>query len=520
MNKKTLSLVVLALALCLLVSLTVNAAVGGWAFVSHRELEQSRSRVGTLEAGLGEAKKDLQDAQGRIATLESVTEQPCPFPEPDPTEIAVLPTLDPADKELMDTVEEQVVTMRGLSTLQSVERKLMTLEQLRAYVLDDFAANYSPKEARDDALSLSAFDALDPSIDLYSLLADLYIEQIAGFYDPQADQIVVIVGSGAMGQMERLTYAHEYTHALQDQHFDLEALGFSDDAEEKFDADALAARLALVEGDATLLMQEFLYAHFSSEEMLVLLEEMGEVDTPVFDSAPEAISDELMFPYTGGLNFVQALYDQGGWAAVDAAYANPPLSTEHVLHPERYLAGDNPQSVVMPPLTDTLGADWRQVDADVLGEHFLGFYLAQEIPNRDARKAVEGWGGDRYVVHYRDSDGALLMAARVVWDGPADAEEFVDGYVAYADSRFGRTLDGSKPPGDGAAFLKAPCLSVSRVKGPVRRSMTESTPMCWEGEDDALCLAWGVVDTVIVLGPDKETAMMVLDVVGLVAPES
>jgi hypothetical protein len=135
----------------------------------------------------------------------------------------------------------------------------------------------------------------------------------------------------------------------------------------------------------------------------------------------------------------------------------------------------------MPPLTDTLGAGWRQVEANVLGEYFLGYYLAQQIPARDAEEAAEGWGGDRYAVHHRASDGALVMALDVAWDTPADTEEFVDAYVAYADGRFDHAAD-----------------------------VTGGALMCWEG-DDTLCLAWGPADTTIVLGPDETTVTAVLE---------
>ena len=236
-----------------------------------------------------------------------------------------------------------------------------------------------------------------------------------------------------------------------------------------------------MEGDATLLMQQFLYTYYSTDEMVILLEEMEEIETPVFDSAPDVVSDGLMFHYTYGLAFAQALYDEGGWAAIDAAYADPPRSTEHILHPDRYLAGDAPQVVTMPPLTDTLGAGWRQVEANVLGEYFIGYYLGQQLSSREAGEAAEGWGGDRYAVHYRESDGALVMALHVVWDSPADAEEFVDAYVAYADGRFDHAAD-----------------------------VTEGALMCWAG-DDTLCLAWGPVDTTLVLGPDEATVTAVLE---------
>jgi hypothetical protein len=485
-GKNALIGAVIVLALCLLISLAANAGLGGWSLVSRQESDRLQVWAGTLEAEADGAQGELQEARGRIASLEAEPAQATWTPEATVTEsaestAAVLPTLHPDDVTLMDTVEGQVVALRGLETLHPVERALMTQEQLIEYVAADFEADFSPADARDYALTLAAFDAVDPDIDMYTLLLDLYAEQITGFYDTETEQIVVIAGAGPMGQMERLTYAHEYTHALQDQHFDLEALGLGEDAEEKYDDEYLNAVRALVEGDATLLMQQFLTTHYTTDEMLALLEEMEKIETPVFDAAPDVVSDGLMFHYTYGLAFAQELYDTGGWAAIDAAYADPPRSTEHILHPDRYLTGDAPQIVAMPPLTDTLGVGWRQVEADVLGEYFIGYYLGQRISSREAEEAAEGWGGDRYAVHYRESDGALVMALHVAWDGPADAEEFVDAYIAYADGRFDHAAD-----------------------------VTDGALMCW-AEDDTLCLVWGPTDTTLVLGPDEVTATAVLE---------
>lgn len=451
-----LALLSLLLTCCLCASLTGNLGSTGWALWGYRELKHEQERTAALEARIQQLQQ-LLDEQG--------IEMP----------------LAPADEELMNTIEGQVEELRSLQPLRPVERALMTQEQLRQRILQDFEEESSPEEIRDYTLTLAAFDLVDPDIEMYDLLVRLYTEQIAGFYDPETEQIYVIAGAGPMGQLERLTYAHEFTHALQDQHFDLEALGLRDDADEVYDDEYLNAIQALVEGDASLTERRFMDAYYSADDMATLLQESMEVDTAVLDSAPDVLRESLFFPYHYGEIFVRALYDEGGQAAVDAAFANPPLSTEHILHPERYQAGDMPQIVSLPPLTDTLGAGWRLVYEEVWGEFSTRYYLAQQIPQADAETAAEGWGGDRYAVHYRESDGAFVLAWRIVWDTPADAEEFVDAYVTFADERFGHTAD-----------------------------VSEGARMCWGG-DDYVCLTWGPADTIIVLGPDTATVETVLE---------
>jgi hypothetical protein len=232
------------------------------------------------------------------------------------------------------------------------------------------------------------------------------------------------------------------------------------------------------------MQQQFLQSYYSPGETVRLMKETMDVDTSVLDSAPAVLRDGLYFPYMQGLAFVQALYADGGWAAVDAAYADPPRSTEHILHPDRYLAGDLPQLVSLPPLTDTLGTGWRQADEDTLGEYFTRMYLAQQIPGEQAETAAEGWGGDWYAVHHRQADDALVMALRSTWDSPADAEEFVDAYAAYAEGRFGHSAD-----------------------------VVDGDRLCWTGDADYVCLTWGPADTTVVLGPDETTVESVLELV-------
>ncbi len=453
-----LALLSLFLACFLCASLAGNVGTTGWALWLHRGLERERERTAALESRVQQLQQTL---------LENDIEVP----------------LSPADEELIDTIERQVEDLRGLQPLRPVERALMTQKQLREYLLQDFEEESSPEEIRDYALTLAAFDLVDPDIEMYDLLVRLYTEQIAGFYDPETEQICVIADGGLMGQLERLTYAHEFAHALQDQHFDLEALGLRDNADEVYDDEYLSAIQALVEGDATLTERRFMNTYYSADDMATLLQESLEVDTTVLDSAPAILRETLMFPYTYGETFVQALYEAGGQAAIDAAFANPPVSTEHILHPERYRSGDMPQIVSLPPLTDTLGTGWRLVYEEVWGEFATRYTLSQRIPKSEAETAAEGWDGDRYAVHYRESDGAFVLAWRIVWDTPADAEEFVDAYVHFAEKRFGHAAD-----------------------------LSEDARMCWGG-DDYLCLAWGPSDTTIVLGPNATTVAPLLDLI-------
>jgi hypothetical protein len=397
--------------------------------------------------------------------------------DPPATAVADQSFSDESALESMQIVKERVSELRGLETLKPVTKAFLTTDELRQRIEDEFLEEYSEQEARDDVLLYVAFELMEPDVDLYNLLIDLQTEQVAGFYDPDTKEMYVVKGDEEPGALERSVFAHEYTHALQDQHFDLVALGFTDQGEdEDEDSERDFAIRCLVEGDATLLQQQYMLQYFDRDDLQEMLDRIDETDSSVLEATPAIIRESLLFPYEAGLPFVMALFADGGWPAVDAVYANPPLSVEQILHPERY-PDDVPAIVTLPPLTDTLGAGWRLVDEDVVGEFGLRLYLEARVSSSDAEDAAEGWGGDHYAVHWREDESAFVLVVRLAWDTPADAAEFFDAYRQFAEDRFGG--------------------------GPAR---TEEDARWWWFGDDALLLAQNSRgETLVVIAPDEPT---------------
>jgi hypothetical protein len=167
---------------------------------------------------------------------------------------------------------------------------------------------------------------------------------------------------------------------------------------------------------------------------------------------PDIIANELIFPYQQGEVFVRALYDVGGWERVNAAYANPPHSTEQILHPQRYLDGDMPQSVTLD--SADAPADWTLVDQGVFGEFYLRQWLQSGGTLEEATitltDAATGWGGDAYQV-YRSEDGSLAWALLIAWDSPRDAEQFASFVEQQAEQRSGTPFKGEAIRCAGAA---------------------------------------------------------------------
>ena len=340
-------------------------------------------------------------------------------PAPTPT---VAPTAEPPSV-IYARIEQQVEALRGLTADGTV---------LDPVVLDDTALAAALRtnfDRSEPPAALAAAERLDRALGLIpadASLRDLELKlldaQVAGFYDPKTKRMSVRSTTGSIGALEQIAFAHEFDHALQDQHFDLTRLATSDLAQ----GDRSLARLSLAEGDATILMTQWAQSALTP---LQLLQYLGSADlqgqTALLDTLPQALRDQLFFPYTSGLAFVQGLYAQGGWAAVDAAYARPPDSTEQILHPEKYAADERPVTIPIPTdLAKRLGAGWTVDLQDTFGEFGLRDWLqvVGGVPADVAADAAAGWGGDRVVMV---SDGsAFAIAIQTAWDTPADATAF------------------------------------------------------------------------------------------------
>ncbi|MFC1919601.1 hypothetical protein ACFLWX_02275 [Chloroflexota bacterium] len=270
---------------------------------------------------------------------------------------------------------------------------------------------------------LAILNLIPEDMDLYQFFLDLYTEQVIGLYDSDTEKMYIISYAESFGPEDKVTYAHEYVHALQQQHFDIRSL--EEAAGE--DSEALAALDALLEGEATIFGFLYAYAFMSEQEQEELLQP-GE-DSPIFDQAPHAIQRSFIYPYVEGTAFVTALLETGMLDAINEAYAKPPVSTEQILHPEKYFDDETPLPVIMPDVVAGLGTGWSEIDSDVLGEFSLRVYLETATEEEVAADAAAGWGGDRYILLKGPQDERVLVA-QIVWDSEEDAQEFSEVALA------------------------------------------------------------------------------------------
>ena len=316
--------------------------------------------------------------------------------------------------------------MRGLGPTKEVVPLFMTREELSDSLVEELDEDIEDILKAQDVYKILGL--IPQNADLRQLLLDLYTEQVAGFYDSETEELYLIVGADEEGlsPLDEITLAHEFTHAIQQQRFDIQAM--LESVEDN--SDASSALVALVEGDASAAQFRYVFTNFTREQQMEALVGSGDVDTSALDSTPYILQQSLAFPYVQGLAFVSALFSApSDWDAVNEAYSDPPTSTEQVLHPEKYIERDGPVPVSLPDVAAALGEGWENVYSDVMGEFLLKTYLETRTTTITAADAAAGWGGDRFAL-LRGPEGENALVALLVWDTGQDAKEFLDAMAA------------------------------------------------------------------------------------------
>ncbi len=344
--------------------------------------------------------------------------------------------------ELISVTEQ----LRELQFLTPPTIVVVTADELEVRVRESIAEDVEDVPA-DEAL-LKLLGLLDPQIDLLALYLDLYGEQVAGYYDGEAGELVVPAGED-LTPLQKATLVHELTHALTDQRF-----GFNDSYQKLIDEqrfDEAVAFLSVVEGDATL--TEILYIQqLSVSDQQSLLQEIFGADSAVFDAAPQFLQNSLTFPYREGLAFVQRAHGIGGFDEVNRLYVEPPVSSEQIIDPRAY-QGDMPVSVttVEPAISGydmVYRSVWGQLSFDLMFDQVIG----------GASEASNGWGGDAYTQWFDGSEAALLI--EFVGDSPSDSEEMAAALVRYV---LAGMAVGEPQDQDGGTYFEADDFAFVRI---------------------------------------------------------
>jgi hypothetical protein len=367
-----------------------------------------------------------------------------------------------------DTTEAVILYKRAFETLlpgmrkvrfkHEVKRDVTAREDLQKMVLKEMDEEMTPAELRANELGMKALGLVPRDFDVRAVTAKVLAEEIAAFYDTKTKTMHLIKEPEAKAKkpptfFERLmgkkagfdkdenktVIAHELTHALADQNYDIDKMVEA----VKGNDDRTLAVQSLVEGEATLTMIAAQMQDWSGTAVVKIpaanLDRVFSLMGPFLPlaggkalrDAPPILSESLIFPYLRGMVFCARLANDGGWEALDEAYRNPPLSSEQIIHPEKYKAKpDLPTEIDLGKLDP--GPGWKEVGRNVVGEMTLGVLLRRH----GGKNAAAGWDGDRFAV-FEQPGGRLGLVWTTTWDTEDDAGEFLRGYARFQSTKMG-----------------------------------------------------------------------------------
>jgi len=315
-------------------------------------------------------------------------------------------------------VARQVEQIRNLSYRSPVRARAVTAAEMAQLVRADVSAQAPKALVARTAKAWATIGVIPPRTDLYRAVLEFDTSEVLGFYDPKTRRLVFI-GSPSPSAFQRFTLSHELTHALDDQRFDLRHL----DQLQNCRDDEQGGYVALAEGDAVLTSVSWAQQHLTPAELLQVEREAGSGPRPPA-TVPRFVVDLMGFPYQFGPVFVETLQERGGSRAVDDAFRHPPTSTEQVMHPDRF-PSDRPVVVEVPDAGSKLGARWKEIEIEQVGEAWLQLMLGQRLSAAEAAADTDHWGGGQYRAW---SDGAhTAVVMDTVWDSQTAAADFADG---------------------------------------------------------------------------------------------
>jgi hypothetical protein len=367
---------------------------------------------------------------------------------------------DTSPQDPIDALQTELSEIRGLHFIENVPVVSETTEQLKNYLEADLRQSIGGKNLDDISLAYEKLGLLPHRADLRRSQLAFYSTEAMAFYDSKAKRIVLpgrpngLADEPTPGGVDEKVLAHELTHALQDQHFQVgDRLRHSDNG------DASLALRSLAEGDAILTEYAFRFGGLNDWLPGYVAQVFGDSgDHAGAAATPMIVADKVQFQYSAGVQFVTRFLSKGGWPSVDLLYKRPPLSTEQVLHPEKYLdAPDPPVRIKLHGLSALFSSRWREIENDTLGELIVHCLFKQFLSPGEAEAVAEGWGGDRFVAYRNDAEVAFIWAT--VWDTAKDAEEFYENYQKLASIKY------LNPLVDSNAYIEKRDRSVIVVEG-------------------------------------------------------
>lgn len=393
-----------------------------------------------------------------------VPDKPQGSPAADDSEKKISPK---AAEELFRSIDDLLKFASDDTSLpihEKVKKGLVNRDQVVAFVRKHMEDDEDAKRLRRSELILKKWGLLPESFDLQTFLVGLLREQVEGYYDPETKTVNML--DWVEPDQQRPVMAHELTHALQDQSFDLEKYMKAGDkdlgtakseptAEDLLNDEISTARQAVVEGQAMVVSIDYELSPtrqtvVDSPEIVQALKAtmlQGTADSTVFRTAPLYIKEALTFPYRYGLDFEATLLTRVG---KDKAYAgvfrNPPRTTREIMEPETYLAGEKIEPMQVPDFKADF-KDYERFDTGAVGEFDVAILIEQYQGAEISKRLSPDWRGGYYYAVRRKGDDSkplgLLYVSR--WSNPERAAEFGSVYAKGLKQRYKQVREVDDP---------------------------------------------------------------------------
>lgn len=382
-----------------------------------------------------------------------------------------------AMRKRLDAIMKDIEGLRGVKFEKPIEAVRQTKKDFEAYV-DRELDRQMPGTRFEHYGKVVRILGLHngPEITDFKGMARLLMtSQAAAYYDPETKKFYVLF-SGMPSVMSGPLEAHELTHGMQDQRFDLNRYVMTQ-TENGLNDDELLARQSVVEGEASLIMTQWQMRSLtgqtpdatalgmvarmqadlsldairqqSEQSIAIMQKELGSSPdgeavadmrnaVKAMDALPSFMLEFMIGAYMKGMYFVNEIQRKQGWEGVDRLFTNPPSSSEQILHPEKYLAGENPVKIEWPAFEGdgSVFAGWRLLETNTLGEIGWRLVFQEQGLAREAKSAAAGWAGDSFAVLKREDSDDLILLNYTCWDTEADALEFSKLYAKVVESKY------------------------------------------------------------------------------------
>jgi hypothetical protein len=352
------------------------------------------------------------------------------------------------EKELFNSVDDLLHFASkdtGLPLKHEVKRRLTSRDEVTAFIEKSFEQDKDAQRLRRSELVLKKFGLLPQDFDMQKFLVALLREQIAGYYDPKTKTVHLL--NWIDPAQQKPVMAHELTHALQDQSFNLKKWMKTEELTNKKTTDAAdiqndeksTARQSVVEGQATAVLIDYMLAPTgqslqSSPQIVAALKEgmlVGAADSVQLHNAPNFIREALTFPYRYGLDFTVALLGAGGKEkAFAGALKNPPTSSRQIMEPNTYLADERIEPMPVPDFK-SIFKNYERFDVGAMGEFDVAMLIDQYAGVLASRGLYPHWRGGYYYAAKPKGDPSAPLGIVYFsrWSNQEHAAEFAAIYA-------------------------------------------------------------------------------------------